>query len=60
MYDNKFNTEAFYCIHAKDLRQVTTELGAPIHESSSGAKAIVEDLYNVILTTYAGDVIYMR
>ena len=61
MYDNKFDTAAFCGIPVKDLRRVRVEKAIPVrHSPHEAGKNIVEDIHNVMLTTYSGDELYMR
>ncbi len=61
-YDNKFSTTPFHSIPVKDLKDVKADIGTPIRQNKAAAssKSIVEDITNVILTTYSGDEIFMR
>ncbi|KAJ1439694.1 hypothetical protein B484DRAFT_170803 [Ochromonadaceae sp. CCMP2298] len=61
MFDNKFNTSPLHCIGLRDLKDVSVDLGAPIRQNAADAlKNVSEDIHNVKVSTFSGDVLYMR
>jgi len=63
LFDNKFNSSPLHGIPLKDLKELSVDIGAPIKQSSAddaAAKNIAEDIHNVKLVTFSGDILYMR
>jgi hypothetical protein len=56
LFDNKFSTKPFFVVAVNDFKSVKIDNTAPIRM----AKNVVEDITSVVLTTHAGDEIFMR